>query len=102
MVGSFYSSEMIICIHIDNLLIPRHLICSHDFKKHINNVSMRLQPSSSPEDACWRKYIYFISQVVKKQFGHTNNQKNITSIIVKLLSSLCRNNTGFVSQIIGN
>lgn len=39
-VGSFYSSEMIICIHNDNLLIPRHLICIHDFKKHFNNLSV--------------------------------------------------------------
>lgn len=36
-VGSFYSSEMIICIHNDNL---RHLIRIHDFKKHFNKLSI--------------------------------------------------------------
>lgn len=39
-VGSFYSSVMIICIHNDNLLIPKHRICIHDFKKHFNNLSI--------------------------------------------------------------
>lgn len=43
-VGSFDSSEMIICIHNDNLLIPRHLKRSHDFKKHFNNLSISVGP----------------------------------------------------------
>lgn len=43
-VGSFYSSEMIICIHNDNLLIPRHLERIHDFKKHSNNLSISVGP----------------------------------------------------------
>lgn len=82
-VGSFYSSVMIICIHNDNLLIPRHLKCIHDFKKHFDYLSMSLAFSHPQScfyarlDDCVLEKIHdsFMSQVVRRKFGNTNLRK---------------------------
>lgn len=74
-VGSFDSSEMIICIHNDNLLIPRHLKRSHDFKKHFNNLSI----SVGPFFAVVREKTFDLSlKELRGKFGLTNCHKDPT------------------------
>lgn len=61
-VGSFYSS-MIICIHNDNLLIPRHFICIHDFKKRFSNLSKSIT-LSHPRGVGERTLDNFVSKKI--------------------------------------
>lgn len=96
-VGSFYSSVMIICIHNDNLLIPRHLIGIHDFKKHFNNLSISLTISHPQRmhvgQLCVGENTFTLC--LKYSGGNlaTPISENIPPIIVELVSSFCGNNT---------
>lgn len=71
-VGSFDSSEMIICIHNDNLSIPRHLKRSHDFKKHFNNVSIGVGPFFVVREKTFNLSL----KELRGKFGLTNCHKD--------------------------
>lgn len=83
-VGSFNSSVMIICIHNDNLLIPRHLICIHDFKKHFDNLSNEPRPSEQflrvgqlcVGENTW--FCFYVSSSQEEIWQHQSQKKHPT------------------------